>query len=562
MAVIAGADIRIELFISGAWVDLTCDTTSATWEWGAPEPMGPLTECEGGTLRVSMYDPDRKYDPDNPDSPLLGVVKVGLPMRVTVDAAPAWTGALQSWSWDRASMIADLNAFDPIGMLSMRALPERQTLAPVVATTASQAKFLLDVAEWDPAKRYFPDGDSGVYRGNHTVEGSALDGLMQIRFAELGRLYPLRNGGIGWHDRDGPTPPAPSAIINCGGVGLTDMWRALGLGRVRNRVVVSGGYGVYGDIRPPDEYRSVLGDWLFLHLAFPDANDPLPWDLWANHILDHLDHPPPLTVLGTIVPQGPEVKQIVCSEFGARWTVATPTDETVVELVGQRVTVEPGLIEVEAVTEDVSDVPPVKYALAGTGSGSLRSVGVTEPNTYEKARAGTEGVTVIGTGTPPAYYVGQSFLAGPRHEIDQAFLWFDTSSIPVGATILEAEFAAMILPPAINPPTTTWTNFTIELRSYPATGWRPTLAGADWRPGAAIAATYPLRATWNTANGINYQEFEDAGSGLAGAIVKGGETQLFAVSARTVAGTPPPTTTALETLYFQFPRLRVTYRLP
>ena len=29
-----------------------------------------------------MIDPDRDYDPDNPDCPLLGVLKVGSPMRV------------------------------------------------------------------------------------------------------------------------------------------------------------------------------------------------------------------------------------------------------------------------------------------------------------------------------------------------------------------------------------------------------------------------------------------------------------------------------------------------
>ena len=30
-AVIHGADFTIELYYSGAWHDLTCETTSATW---------------------------------------------------------------------------------------------------------------------------------------------------------------------------------------------------------------------------------------------------------------------------------------------------------------------------------------------------------------------------------------------------------------------------------------------------------------------------------------------------------------------------------------------------
>ena len=69
------------------------------------------------------------------------------------------------------SDIADLNGLDPIGMLSIRALPERFQMAPVMATSASQAKFVLDFVEWPVAKRFFPDGDSGVERGNHYVEG-------------------------------------------------------------------------------------------------------------------------------------------------------------------------------------------------------------------------------------------------------------------------------------------------------------------------------------------------------------------------------------------------------
>ena len=154
-------------------------------------------------------------------------------------------------------MIADLNGLDPIGMLSVRALPERFQIGAVPTTSAAQAQFVLDFVEWPVAKRYFPDGTSGVERGNHYVEGSALDALQRIRFAELGKLFPLRDGGIGWYDRDGPAPPAPSAIINCGGVGLTDMWQVMGLGRLRNRVVIGGGYGVFGTVRPPDEYRSV-----------------------------------------------------------------------------------------------------------------------------------------------------------------------------------------------------------------------------------------------------------------------------------------------------------------
>jgi hypothetical protein len=561
-ATIRGADITIELFLSGAWLDITCQTTTAEWQWGAPEALGPLTECEGGTLRVSLYDPDREYDPDNPDSPLLGLLKVGLGMRVTVDGSPAWTGVLQTWAWDRASRIADLNGLDPIGQLSIRILPERFTMAPVMATSASQAKFVLDFVEWPTAKRLFPDGDSGVERGNHVVEGSALDALHRIRFAELGRLFPLRDGGIGWYDRDGPAPPAPSAVINCGGVGLTDMWRVMGLGRVRNRVVVSGGYGVFGQPRPPDEYRSVTTSFEFLAFAFT-APAALPWDLWAQAILDQLDPPPVLTMLGTIVPQGDEVAQIVTAEFGDRWTVTSTLGDPdkVVQVFGQRVTVTPGTIEVDVVTEDIFVPVPTLHRTAGTGSGYLSS---TNAISYANARAGVAVTVTIGSGPAPQYRIGQLFGGGPSWEILESFLWFDTSSIPAGATIISAEFAAMFHPHwnGLSPPPAEWAHFDVELRGGYA--WRPTLEAADWRPGAGIAAGYPLRASINTARALkdSFATFEDAGAGLAAAIVKGGETQLFIVSSRTTVGTAPASTSVFEDLAIDFPRLRVTYSMP
>jgi hypothetical protein len=551
-ATIHGADFTIELFLSGAWVDITCQTTSANWQWGAPEALGPLTECEGGTLRVSLFDPDREYDPDNPDSPLLGVLKVGLGFRVTVDGSPAWTGVLQTWAWDRASEIADLNGLDPIGQLSVRALPAGQTLAPVLATSASQAQFMLDLVEWPAGKRYFPDGTSGVERGNHYVEGPAIDGLHRIRFAELGRLFPLRNGGIGWYDRDGPAPPAVSVTIDC--TDLMDMWKVFGLGRVRNHVVISGGWGVFGPVLPPDEYRSVVTNTEFLQLGVV-AGDPLPWDQWANTILDHLEQPPVLTMLGTLVPQGADVKPIVTAEFGARWTVQGLSGDKVVQVLGQRVTLAPDVLEIDAVTEDVAAPVPVKYALLGAGSGHLRSF---NDISYANARAGSNLSAIIAGGAAPEIQIGQTFLTGPSWEVFEGFIWFDTSSIPAGATILKATFAALVLPRA-SMPTGSMANITIELRSGYA--WRPTLTTADYRPGAGIAAAYPLRASWNTATGINYQVFGDAGSGLAGAIVKGGETQFLVVSDRTVAGTAPTSTLLFEDWRLQHPRLRITYTL-
>jgi len=571
-ATVQGATLTIELYLSGAWTDLTCDTTSAMWEWGAPEALGPLTECEGGTLRVSLYDPNRKWDPDNPSSPLLGVLKVGLPFRVTVDGSPAWTGVLQTWGWDRASQIADLNGLDPIGQLSVRVLKAGQDLlqAPNAVTSAVQAQFLLDIVEWPVGKRYFPNGTAGQTRGNHVVKGSALDGLHQIRFAELGRLFPMRDGRIGWYDRIGPTPPASSAVINCNGVALTGMWKALGLGRVRNRIVIGENGGNWGPVLPPDEYRSVNTDYYFLALAtgIPYGTDN--YGTWAYWILDRLNPPPVLTMLDTLMPEGTEVKQIVCSEFGARWTVtATGEPDVLVELIGMKCSVTPDWIEVDVVTEAVVTRPSVLNAVPTTGSSHSGHL-ISESSQYGWARTGP--ATQVRTDAAVAstqQYVGQYLQAGPVYGVHEAFVAFDTSSIPVGATITKALLGAQFGPDWPNDPALyTWTNFTIQARSYPTGGWRPTLALADWIPGENLGS-YPLRATLDTARGAYNEgrqnaggsyDFTDAGSGLIGAIKKGGITELVLVSSRTVAGTAPPTTAHYEDVILSFLRLRVYYQ--
>ena len=79
---------------------------------------------------------------------------------------------------------------------------------------------------------------------------------------------------------------------------------------------------------------------------------------------------------------------------------------------------------------------------------------------------------------------------------------------------------------------------------------RPTGARAP-----ASRPAYPLRAKINTARALkdSFATFEDAGSGLAGAIVKGGETQLFLVSSRTTVGTAPASTSVFEDLLPRLP---------
>ena len=111
--------------------------------------------------------------------------------------------------------------------------------------------------------------------------------------------------------------------------------RARNPNKVRNRVKWGSNYGIYGGVRLPDQYRSRGEPQLFAPArASPTAPIPLPWDRGRRRSSIASSPPPSSRLLGTIIPADEEVAQIVCAEFGDRWTVSTATADTVVQVVG------------------------------------------------------------------------------------------------------------------------------------------------------------------------------------------------------------------------------------
>lgn len=220
-----------------AWSDITCDILGASWAWGSSAPLGPLTQADAGRARFTFLDPDRDYDPSNDASPYAGVLHVGLPIRVLADGVPAWTGTLDEWSHDQGDLTSTLQAVDPIGTLAARILPGGTAIA--AGLSAAQANAILDAAGWPADRRAF-DGGSAANRNAITADGSALDGLADVRFAELADLFATRDGGIGWRGRSQAYEPDPVAVINCGGAPLGDLASVFAQGRVRNVVLVDG----------------------------------------------------------------------------------------------------------------------------------------------------------------------------------------------------------------------------------------------------------------------------------------------------------------------------------
>lgn len=220
-----------------AWSEVTCELLGGAWGWGASAPLGPLTETEAGRMRLTFLDPDRLYDPSNTASPYVGVLHVGLPIRVLVDGSPAWTGVLDEWSHDQGALTSLLQAIDPIGALAARILAAG---TPVPAgLSAAQAQAILNAAGWPADRRSF-SGGSNANRLAQVADGSALDALARVRFAEHAGLFATRDGAIGWRGRSQPYEPPVSAVINCGGAALGNLSSRFARGRVRNVVLVDG----------------------------------------------------------------------------------------------------------------------------------------------------------------------------------------------------------------------------------------------------------------------------------------------------------------------------------
>ncbi|HEX6579221.1 MAG TPA: hypothetical protein VF082_12725 [Jiangellaceae bacterium] len=88
-------DVTFELFYDGDWHEL--DNVLAE-----PFDMVRGRSSEDDTtpaqrVRLHLHDPDQRYNPLNPTSPLWGLVGPNTPLRISVDGTARWCGEIASW---------------------------------------------------------------------------------------------------------------------------------------------------------------------------------------------------------------------------------------------------------------------------------------------------------------------------------------------------------------------------------------------------------------------------------------------------------------------------------
>jgi len=199
-------------------------------------------------------------------------------------------------------------------------------------------------------------------------EGSLLEALAPIRFAELASLSGSPEGRVWWDSQLPQNVPAARLTVNCGGVFLSSLSATIDLDRVRNQVRITG--------HTPELYRdepsiarhgvrevvSSVDALAFASEAVHLADSPPlpagdPYERWATIILDALAEPAALVTLGTMRPkEAAQVIPVANARYRDRWRViddhVEPPIDRYVRVLGARCRLLSTGLEVDAVTED------------------------------------------------------------------------------------------------------------------------------------------------------------------------------------------------------------------
>lgn len=212
------------------WVDLSCDVVDlATHLGGAAGDRNLLTRAEAATAEVTLIDPDRIYDPLNPDSPYqygghsrLGP-GVGLRVFVEVQTGPStvaqtllFTGTVDTWAapWTRhrSERRVRVVASDATKILAGLDWGEQPAVGAGETTGARIAR-ILNYYGWTAPTRL---DTSPITEQATTLAQSAWELLGRVADDEIGFIYVDPTGTFQFHARTTwATTPDPVVTVGC-----------------------------------------------------------------------------------------------------------------------------------------------------------------------------------------------------------------------------------------------------------------------------------------------------------------------------------------------------------
>lgn len=211
------------------WVDLTCDTLEVQTHLGGSSAEGPLVRVDAGTAQVTLFDPERIYDPLNPAGPFQygGITRLGPGVQIRIWAevltgsstiTTYWlhTGTVDSWSeeWEpsptkRRAIVTSSDAVKDLVAL------DRGEQPPVGAgdTTAQRVDRILTYYGWSGTRNL---DSSTVTEQATTLAQSAWELISRAADDEIGMIWVSPDGVLQMRNRATWTQtPAPVLSVGC-----------------------------------------------------------------------------------------------------------------------------------------------------------------------------------------------------------------------------------------------------------------------------------------------------------------------------------------------------------
>ena len=125
---------------TAGWQDVTPQSVQATVVWGSSQPeLGILSRPSAGSWSIDTYDPERRLDPANEDSPFFGDLEPGLPIRITHRGLVIRQGLVESMSYEFADDSGFIRVQDNIARLANAKVPDDTALANTLYERARDA---------------------------------------------------------------------------------------------------------------------------------------------------------------------------------------------------------------------------------------------------------------------------------------------------------------------------------------------------------------------------------------------------------------------------------------
>lgn len=220
------------------FVDVSDRVSSVSIQRGKNKELDTFS---AGTLSVSLHNEDRFFDPVE-GTAIDTIPRV--PIRVSVDGEPQFTGSANTWAFDYStsgSSKVNINSADNFQRLATQFVEDEVT--PPVELSGARVERVLDMftVDWPEDARQVDVGT--VFLCDVAFDGgNALEFLQLVERTEQGALFIGKNGDLVFRSRDASAARSDDLVLfsdNGAGVPYTDLALDFGSEQFFNRIVVS-----------------------------------------------------------------------------------------------------------------------------------------------------------------------------------------------------------------------------------------------------------------------------------------------------------------------------------